>query len=1704
MGVDLLPLYPVFAASMKHSEQEFLRFGADWNLLQELDKVESNSSIDQAWLSQPCCTAIQIAVVDLLNCWGIQPQVVCGHSSGEIAAAYAAGVLTSSEALKVAYFRGHHVENLRKSRPDLSGSMLAVGLSTEDVLKYLGDVKNVTVACINSPSSVTLSGDSASLLKVKETLDADSVFNRKLNVDVAYHSSYMKLVEDNYRSALKDIQPQPVKDGIQMISSVTESLINGNEMGAAYWAQNLTSPVHFSQALMKILKSREPLGATDAATTLIVEVGPRSALRGPITQIIKEAGVGSSTVYHTALKRDESCSKTLLELCGDLFRRGVTVDLQAINEPNKNRIESPELLVNLPHYVWHHEKPHWAESRRSFAYRFRQFPKHDILGTPTLDSISAEPTWRLYLRVSDLPWLQGHVIQDQIVFPGAGYVSMVAEALKEQHMIQKLRWKGVTIHFRQVVFTRVLLVPDTEVGIETVISLRPYSYSAKESSSSWYEFRIFTLAPDGRQSMEHCRGLVSVGLGQIDGNISRPKNPESAWTKLSSKKLYKELKALGANYKGHVSQLEDIQGGDGYAHCTFKIPDLRSDMPGEIEQPYCIHPLSLEAAFQSPFAALRLNDKLDAVYLLGSIDELHISTDVPSHPATVMCAETVVGPFGISKNKADILVSAGGNGTGQALIRAKGVIFAALDAAAQDPDDIEEESLCHYIDWIIDPFNSSSQSLRDWVQQQAVASSSQCHRFIFDRYCQSIIKHLLCSGSSKDGAQLVGFQSRLLEWMQSQNLDPAQDVSTNMEEELLALGAPGQTMVKFGNAFTQVLKGGANSSQFLLEDNFLHRLYVEDGSLQRCYAYLANYLRLCRLKTPKMRILEIGTLPGNLSPLVGRMISIEERSTDLKAKDCSCVYADITTTAPIAQSDFEDLGGLVEYKRLDFKQSLESQGFQAGSFDIIVATTLSHSVPDLPAALIGLRSLIKPQGTLTLVEITMPSLKWDMISRCQPNTFLGVGATDSKSRFLNAAQWKDILDHSGFTGFSEVRDSESEQEHEASLLIAPAISPVSRPTKFVTIISRNDEDRTAGYLASQIESENGHGSVVHTRLDLAIANENIFIFLLELSGPFLQYQTNEEWQKMKKLISRAGRVLWVTKNGALNCPEPANGLVTGYARSLRVEFQELRFITLDIDPLVVSESQIADDIHRIYATYLAEEMSAPKTNLEWEFAIRNGAVLVPRVFPHKITNRFIEDSTSRYHPQMTSNSAKDRALGLKIRSAGMLDTLHWTDMPEHRKSPEPDEVQVEIQVFSINSWDVMTAKGELDGNSTFLTEGAGIVKEVGQRIEGFNAGDVIYCFDPKGLATTCNIHAQRAVQIPHGMDIRTAVAVPLAYGTALHCLRDVARIQPGESILIHSAAEVVGQAAIALAKYYQAGEIFVTVGSSQEKDMLQSKWGILTANIFSSRDITFGAGILQRTQNRGVDIVLNSLTAEAVHEGCSILAPFGRFIEIGKHDILSNGRLEMKPLAKNATFTTVDMALFSEIKALALQEVFAKVLGLINTSQIQLFDPITVKPLSEIEESFRFMQLGKHVGKIVLDVATNMSLKIQPSPPKMARLREDASYLVVGGTGGLGKVIIRFLIRLGAKRIITMSRSGDGSPRMKEFSEEVRRKGIDLEVVLGSVADLDVVERIKKVSGEKVVRGVIHAATVFEVSNALSASRFPNPTNFARMLHSNR
>jgi acyl transferase domain-containing protein len=387
----------------------------------ELSKSKKLSRISLPELSQPCCTAVQIAIVDMLAEWGIKPSAVIGHSSGEIAAAYASGAMSAATAIQSAYFRGLVVA----MNAPTGGSMVAVGLDRLRVEVFLRP--GVVIGCENSPSSVTLSGDTDVLEAVTAKITAryPDAFVRALKVQCAYHSHDMKLVAHDYAAMLQHLPYG--SPNIPFYSSVTGELLEGT-IGASYWVQNLVSPVLFLSAANKMLGN--------PATSLLLEVGPHSALAGPIRQTVKASAVTAD--YIPTLVRGTDAVSSMLECAGSLFQRGCPVDFDVINSSGK-------VLVDLPTYPWQRDGHYWSESRLSQSWRQRVFLKHDILGSRVVEVslhtvttqlpshtdcrqvAGSHPTWRNLLRLEDVPWIRDHKIGDDTVFPGAGYISMACE-----------------------------------------------------------------------------------------------------------------------------------------------------------------------------------------------------------------------------------------------------------------------------------------------------------------------------------------------------------------------------------------------------------------------------------------------------------------------------------------------------------------------------------------------------------------------------------------------------------------------------------------------------------------------------------------------------------------------------------------------------------------------------------------------------------------------------------------------------------------------------------------------------------------------------------------------------------------------------------------------------------------------------------------------------------------------------------------------------------------------------------------------------------------------------------------------------------------------------------------------------------------------------------------------------------------------------
>lgn len=646
MGRELMG-FDIFLQSLAKAAQ-FMRegLGSSFDLLDELLKNEQSSRINQPEVAQPATTAIQIALVDLLTLYyGIFPSSVIGHSSGEIAAAYAMGAITREGAWELAYQRGSCAAQLESvaEKENQYGRMLAVGLSASEAQSYIQrtDKGTVVVACINSPSSVTLSGDGDAILDVQKILQDEKIFNRLLAVNVAYHSQHMMRCAKDYLAAIKHIQPRdpvrgrvlhPHKRGglvshrdinldpssIQkpfpgsgqpvMYSSVTGETIEWSALTAEYWTANMTSTVLFSDAITKAIR-----GANGKRPNIIVEIGPHASLQSPIQQTMDtELESRHQPVYHSLLRRGRNAALTTLEVTGALWRQGVNVDMQWVVMRNLQS-RRPKLLSDLPNYAWNHDSLHWHESHLSLANRFQVHGRYDLIGRPTADSVPFQPRWRGFFRVSENPWIEDHQVQKTLVYPAAG---MAAMAIEGANQLAKGPCSGIELS--QFRIDKAMIIPKTAHGLEYALNMSKKDVATDqhqigEASSSTntraapvtYEFFIYSKPLDAPWQ-QHGTGLATIHFENVTETQrhfeSYLDTRKSCNEVVIPRQLYETLDVVGMNYGPLFQNIAAISKRDQICSYMLRIPDTKSAMPAKFEFDHVVHPATLDSMFQTAFS----------------------------------------------------------------------------------------------------------------------------------------------------------------------------------------------------------------------------------------------------------------------------------------------------------------------------------------------------------------------------------------------------------------------------------------------------------------------------------------------------------------------------------------------------------------------------------------------------------------------------------------------------------------------------------------------------------------------------------------------------------------------------------------------------------------------------------------------------------------------------------------------------------------------------------------------------------------------------------------------------------------------------------------------------------------------------------------------------------------------------------------------
>lgn len=607
MGRQLIELSTTFRNTLERCDQVLhaLPDSPSWSCIDELLLSEKCSRLSQSNISQPVCAALQIAIVDLLATWNIKPAAVIGHSSGEIAASYAAGILTLDNAIICAYYRGLYMSKGVNESEHPRGAMIAVGLSLVEGVAELKDyVGRIALAAINGPSSLTLSGDESAILELKKALEKKSVFVKRLRVEQAFHSHHMTPLAIGFERSISNCAGFEVLDAkCQMHSSVTARDSSARKMDASYWSANMTGVVRFSDALTGIALD----DADEQNVDILVEIGAHPALKRPSEDVLKSLNLDMP--YIASLTRQLPAYESLLATAGQLFALGYPVDLPAVNSTFSTNgttdmgnvaVVGTGIVRDLPTYPWDHNR-FWAKTRNINEYRFRQH-LHSVLGAPIPGTPVKHPRWRNFLRQNELPWLSQHVVDGKVVFPGAGYVSMAIEAIATQ--IPEFQ----SIQLKDVVFKSPLIISDGEMGTEVALELEPQVSSAKNTSHKWSRFVFYSFNEEGK-TVEHSSGLIAPTAGSpsllrtLEVKDGLNQSRVSANHRKSRHAYYKKLRTLGLQYGNDFQLISgDIASGEGLA--TAPLTFRPSNVVDTKAASCILHPTLLDASFHVILAAI--------------------------------------------------------------------------------------------------------------------------------------------------------------------------------------------------------------------------------------------------------------------------------------------------------------------------------------------------------------------------------------------------------------------------------------------------------------------------------------------------------------------------------------------------------------------------------------------------------------------------------------------------------------------------------------------------------------------------------------------------------------------------------------------------------------------------------------------------------------------------------------------------------------------------------------------------------------------------------------------------------------------------------------------------------------------------------------------------------------------------------------------
>ncbi len=1622
-----------------------------WSIRDIVDDLEIATKLNAAKFAQPLLFADQVAQTFALRDRGFEAAAVLGHSGGEMAAATSAGVLSLEDALKTIHERSKSQEAMRGR-----GGMAAVQTSVGNMTGFLKefDVAGLTISAINSPKSVTIVGPN-------EPLDAFLTWLRKtkrvagvnLRLEYPYHSPLLDEIEESFRAGVKTLNPQPAN--VPYYSSVFGRKINTEPLDVDYWWQLIRSPVRFHDAVED---------AVGDGFKMFVECGPKPVLLNYLQDSFPEQHL--YRCWNTIdAKVAEEVNPVSLALAKAVAHGA------KINDPLVFG-ERQDYDRSLPTYCWDETE---LRADDTPAINNHHATKADY---PALLGRELYPGSNIWINGIDahlFPDLADHLIGGNAIMPASGYLDMALCAVRLANQSEVAELRDVDIVAPMPLSSNNIREVRTRVDCED----RTITIESRISDSG----DTFTLHLSGRFNSgspdpKFATGICDAFKSQYDENSFQ-----------AVEHLYDFGKRLGLEYGPHFQRVETFRVTSG--ETTDVTLRQRSEM--EVANGYSsINYAEADAVFHGLLPLLELANEFTDDHGF-----------IPVHCGCVQLFEPNVRiAFGRISIKR---------------VGSKSVVADCIylddkmnPVAVLSGLRLQAVKLINELSFDEHLFQMKSVRLPDFSATDVSANPKLSSQVLANDISQ------LCVGFADDAAQqdynlveaaasVIAYEAILRQCDQGRlfvNRPPSEKLHTEdpngkewLQERLLGI------LTSSGLAEQEALGTRlAESTGLPPASEFLHDLVLAKPHLaseHRLLAFLNHEIEqvFCTggdwNPVSKLGANRLGDLVANtterkrLVDLIARLLK-EIASKLTPVDEVNVLLVSDTGLQQIRNWSDQLQSGSVSVKCMKTaeleklkKAHLSSDSTREPSnFDLIIFVDGLVKENVNSNLLSFLDSISKPSASILAIQPDLSKLQSLLVDSSVPGDDDALSSSSTTSDEFSTTRIESSLVREGanvvlydklpaFFGnrsaivfeleanpdaqnTSTCSDTEERSgDTIAKLLAMKGFDPLeATETGFdelgIKVFSNHRHS------AKNSSSDGAHHVICIEQMhvdDNSTVSPLIADRIMRISDHLIRYQSS--LRNVSFFIPGGANYVGCTLN------DPSQVAIWNMCRTIQNEFPEIDVSMIDtgLDGLTPKQSDLLERI--LEGAVQEAELILDKSGL---CALRvesglSGPVVVPET---RSANRLV----------------------LQAPMDGRLDHLQWQQKP--RAKPAKNQVELEVVAAGLNYRDVMWSMGLLpeealeDGlvGPEIGMECSGRIVAVGEQVNNLKVGDMVMTVGSGCFTSHLCVDAELCIPLAAGLDPKAAATLPVAYFTAHYALAELAGLKEGDSVLIHGAAGGVGLAAIHVAASCGA-EVFATAGTPDKRALLET---LGVDHVLNSRTSEFASTIMHLTNGKGVDVVLNSLAGEKMEASLQVLKPFGRFLEIGKQDFFANTKIGLRPLKANTTYHGIDVDQLMAHRPDLVGKLLGEIAGKFETGDYVPI-PYYAFNASDVKDAFRFMQRSSHIGKVVVEAPDEFTAV---SPAKRGFLAETTgTYVVVGGSGGLGQEIVSWLLNCGATSVAVLGRSpneqvSDVFERLPGFNGKVSYFQCDVT----DKADLaKTLEGIRKAAP---IVGVVHAAMYLE------------------------